>query len=113
MQTLKMFRPRKKIILLIVVIFFFVVIGAANIYSQFRYARELEITGVVVEIQWKTDNHQLSKIVILDEAGKRIAISQFTIALNPSTVKVGDRIVKKKESEFCTINGGKIRFSLY
>lgn len=106
-------QPRTKIILLSVVIFSFVIIVATIIYSQFRYARELEITGIVVDLEWKTDNHQLPKFVIMDEAGKRIAISQFTIALNPSTIKVGDRIMKEKGSEFCMINGKEIRFSLY
>jgi len=112
-RKLKALQAKRKIIPLIIVFFLLVITGAFDIYSQFKYARDLEIIGVIVDIQWKTHNHNLPRIVILDDGGKSIAISQFTIALNPSTIKIGDRIVKKKGSEFCIINEREVRFSLY
>lgn len=112
-QKLKIRRSRVNSILPAVLISLFIFVAATSLYHSFRYARELKITGVVVQIEWKSANHKMPNFVILNDAGKKIAISQFTIALNPSTVKVGDRIVKKRGSKFCTVNGKTVRFSLY
>lgn len=111
MKDVRMRLKRIKSIILAGLIIIAFVVSAVNIYYQFMYAKDLQISGVVVDIKWKTNNHQLPKFIIMNEYGKKIAISQFTIALNPSTIKVGDRIVKKEGSDFCMINGKKVLFS--
>ena len=105
-------RHQRKIVFLVLV-FLLLSVGAANIYREFMYAKDMEISGKVIDIQWKTDNHQLPRFIILNDAGKKISLSQFTIALKPSDIKVGDRIQKKEGSEFCIINGRRVLFSLY
>lgn len=107
------FTRKTKIILFAAVVVYMAALAATDTYHQYTYARNLSIRGVVVAIQWKTHNHALPKLVIMEKTGKRIALSQYTIALTPSDIKVGDKIVKEKGSAFCTVNGRRVRFSLH
>jgi hypothetical protein len=110
LKKLRSLEPKIVIALLIVV---FATVVATVAYCQFNYAKAFEVSGTFVEIQPKTENHQLPKYVILNDARKMIEITHFTVALDPSMIKLGDKIVKEKGDDFCTINGAKVRFSFY
>lgn len=81
--------------------------------GEFSYATNLQFEGVVDDIAWVSENHQLPEFSILDKSENKILISHFTIALNKSDIKIGDKISKKYGSKFCIINSKKIEFSRY
>lgn len=112
-QTLNNRDTLKRMITIILLVIALLAIAMTLIYHDFNYARSLEFNGTVVDIQWKTENHQLPKFVILNDANNTIEISHFTIDLNPSVIKNGDKIVKQKGDDFCTINGKKFHFSTH
>jgi len=65
------------------------------------------VEGLVVEIEWKSKNHELPKFTILNDIGKKIIISHQSIILKKPVIKVGNRITKVKGSSYCEINGKK------
>ena len=111
MRKLNNRQSTKNLIVITLFVFVFTAVASTLIYRDLHYARALEISGTVVDINWRTNNHQLPKYVILDDKNIKIEISHFTVALNPSIIKIGDQIVKKEGDDFCFINGEKYRFS--
>ena len=76
-----------------------------------KYGSNLQVEGEVISIVWRSNNHQLPIITILDDSGRKTEISHGTIILNKSNLDVGDRLVKNIGAEYCLINGEKVLFS--
>ena len=67
--------------------------------------QDLGFEGVVLDIDWKSKNHGLPLIEILDlKRNKKIVFSNYLITLKNGDLSVGDRIIKKKGSKECFIN---------
>lgn len=81
--------------------------------SELLYARHLQVEGIISSIKWKSANHQLPEIILLNEFGNKVVISHSSVALNKIDIKVGDKFLKKKGDNHCWINGEKIKFSKY
>lgn len=111
--VIKKKKVEDKIIALAVIFFFLIITIPFIIRSEFLYARNLHVAGVVSSIEWESSNHQLPKFILLDESGKEITISHFSIALNDSNVKKGDKLIKENGNNYCMINGKKVGFSIY
>lgn len=79
-------------------------------YFDSKAAEYYYFEGTVVDIEWKSKNHQRPKFTILDDEGENIVISHQSIILDKSVIKVGDKISKVKGSSHCEINGNKILF---
>jgi hypothetical protein len=77
------------------------------------YARHLQVNGVVSAIEWKSTNHVLPKISIHEDDGRTVVISHYSIALKATDIKVGDDLQKRRDSNYCLINGNRIQFSRY
>ena len=105
------FKEKAKIWLLLV--FILAAIIPFVMRSELLYARHLQIEGVVIALEWKSKNHQLPKITLLNELGKKIIVSHSSLALNDADIKLGDKLVKKRGSNYCLVNGEKVRFSKY
>jgi len=96
---------------------FVIIAGAIILLSFIRYdalyAKNLQVEGVVTSIEWKSKNHQLPIIVLLNESGKETVVSHSSVALNETNLKLGDKLVKNNGDEFCLVNGKRVRFSKY
>ena len=81
-----------------------IAIGAPLFYIDFTKAKNFEAEGVVVEAQWNTKNHLMSRFVI-SESGKRKVLHHHRVTLEPNQIKVGDTFKKVSGSKECNING--------
>lgn len=63
--------------------------------------------GVVVKINWKTDNHQMPLFVI-KEKNSVTKFQDNRISLKPGQIKVGDSFKKVSGSKICLINNVKV-----
>ena len=71
-------------------------------------AYRFEAKGKVVEAEWNTRNHRMHLFKIRENAG--IALFHFpNIILEEGQIKIGDSFVKEKNSNFCKVNGIKIK----
>jgi len=103
----------KKIWVWVLLVFLLASIIPPIMRGELLYARSFQVEGAVKFIEWKSTNHQLPKIVVLNKAGNEIVISHSSVALNKMSIKVGDKIIKEEGSDYCLINGQRVRFSKY
>ena len=67
--------------------------------------KNMKFDGEVVFIDWKSRNHNLPLIKIMDSSSKKeITFSHYTIVLKEGDLLVGDQISKSKGSRECVVN---------
>jgi len=64
--------------------------------------------GIVTLIEWESRNHGVPRIEIKLKNGKLKRFSSYRIALNSSSVKLGDSFEKVTDSKVCLINNKEI-----
>ncbi|PHS13145.1 MAG: hypothetical protein COA86_17470 [Kangiella sp.] len=63
-----------------------------------------EASGIVVDVRWKTSNHNLPLITIRSGTDKPKHFQHVRIILTPEDIKIGDRFSKKSGTNTCSIN---------
>lgn len=92
---------------------FMILILILVVRHELSYATSMEFSGVVTNIVWKSENHNLPLFELRIEDGSLLSISHHSIILNAENIKIGDDVVKTKGNRFCMINGIKATFSRF
>ena len=102
----------RKNVIRVVAVFSFLLFGVFIFFPyvvkvQYLNALVLSLSGQVIEIQWRTSNHNLPLFKIKSAKGV-VTLNDGELMLRNTQIKIGDTIVKEKGSRTCKINGSEI-----
>jgi len=84
------------------------VIAGIEMYKHSQIAFDFSATGIVVETQWNSPNHNMPLFTIRESNGNHKYFHASNIKLQPGQIRKGDTFSKESGSRSCSINGVNI-----
>lgn len=97
----------KFIAALLMVIALFV-LGGLSSYFDYKEPEGKILNSWVSFIDWKSKNHGMPLILLTRKNGTKQKFHHTRIILTAKDLKVGDHLVKARDSKICEINGEPI-----
>lgn len=83
-------------------------IGGLSSYLDYIEPEKRSLNAWVAFIDWESKNHGMPLILLTRKNGTKQKFHHTRIILAAENLKVGDHLVKAKDSKICEINGEPI-----
>lgn len=83
-------------------------IGGLNSYFDYKEPESRSLDSWVTFIDWKSKNHGMPLILLTRKNGTKEKFHHTRIILAAEDLKIGDHLVKARNSKICEINGEPI-----
>ncbi len=83
-------------------------IGGLSSYFDYKEPESRSLDSWVSFIDWKSKNHGMPLILLTRQNGTKQKFHHYRIILTAEDLKVGDHLVKARDSKICEINGEPI-----